>query len=292
MGLVFGRLVTAMVTPFDDNQNIDFNQTKILVEHLINTGTETIVVAGTTGESPTLSKEEKIVLFEKVIEFADGKAKVIAGTGSNNTKATIELTKKAEELGVDGVMLVAPYYNKPSQEALIAHFEAVANETTLPIMVYNIPGRTGINIQANTMIKLSKIKNIVAVKEASGDLAQMTEIIANTSDDFYLYSGDDKLTIPVLSIGGYGIVSVASHMVGLQMKQMITSYVNGNVKEAADLHLKLAPFFEAIFITSNPVPIKEVLNKNGINVGSVRLPLIPPTSEQSNHVLTVYNSVK
>ena len=292
MELTFGRLVTAMVTPFDQDLNIDLAQTEKLVEHLITTGTEAIVVAGTTGESPTLTTEEKILLFEKVVEYARGRVKVIAGTGTNSTKSTIELTKKAEALGVDGAMLVAPYYNKPSQDGLYQHFEAVAKETRLPLMIYNIPGRTGINIQAATMIKLSRISNIVAVKEASGDLTQMAEIIASTPDHFQLYSGDDKLTLPVLAIGGYGIVSVASHSVGLKMQDMIQSYLNGNVKEASKLHLRLTPFFEAIFVTSNPVPIKDVLNKNGLNVGSVRLPLVPPTTEQSNFVNQAYKALK
>lgn len=292
MKLAFGRLVTAMVTPFDQDLNIDLAQTEKLVEHLITTGTEAIVVAGTTGESPTLTTEEKILLFEKVVEYARGRVKVIAGTGTNSTKSTIELTKKAEALGVDGAMLVAPYYNKPSQDGLYQHFEAVAKETRLPLMIYNIPGRTGINIQAATMIKLSRISNIVAVKEASGDLTQMAEIIASTPDHFQLYSGDDKLTLPVLAIGGYGIVSVASHSVGLKMQDMIQSYLNGNIKEASKFHLSLAPFFEAIFVTSNPVPIKDVLNKNGLNVGSVRLPLVAPTAEQSNFVNQAYKALK
>ncbi|OEG00493.1 4-hydroxy-tetrahydrodipicolinate synthase [Vulcanibacillus modesticaldus] len=289
--LDFGRLVTAMVTPFNQDQEIDLKETKKLVDHLIATGTEAIVVAGTTGESPTLTKDEKLLLFEKVLEFANGRAKVIAGTGTNNTKTSIELTKAAEQIGVDGVMLVAPYYNKPSQEGLYNHFKAIAAETKLPIMIYNIPGRTGVNIQAKTLIELSKIDNIVSVKEASGDLTQMGEIIKNTADDFYLYSGDDKLTLPVLSIGGYGIVSVASHLVGDQMKDMINSYLKGNNSLAASIHLDLLEFFEAIFVAPNPAPIKYLLNNNGFNVGSVRLPLVTVTDEQSNYLNQVYQKI-
>lgn len=288
----FGRLITAMVTPFNQELEVDYEKTKALVNHLIETGTETIVVAGTTGESPTLSEAEKLELFKKVLEFTGGRAKVIAGTGSNDTKASIELTKAAEEIGVHGVMLVAPYYNKPTQEGLFCHFKAIANETNLPIMIYNVPSRTGINIQAKTIIELAKLDNVVAVKEASGDLSQMAEIIKNTPDDFILYSGDDKLTIPVMSIGGYGIVSVASHVVGNEMKEMINNFINGKVKEAASLHLQLAHLFDGIFVTSNPSPIKDLLNKLDIEVGTVRLPLVNLTDDQSSTLLKIYKEAK
>ncbi len=285
----FGRLITAMVTPFDQDLKIDFEATKKLVNHLIATGTDTIVVSGTTGESPTLDRTEKIQLFEKVLEFTDGRAKVIAGTGSNSTAASIELTKKAEEIGVDGIMIVAPYYNKPTQEGLYQHFSTIAATTMLPIMIYNVPGRTSINIQAKTTVALSKVKNIVAVKEASGDLTQMAEIIRDTAEDFILYSGDDKLTIPVMAIGGYGIVSVASHVVGKQMKEMLDLFVSGNVIQAAHSHQTLLELFEGIFITSNPSPIKDILNQLGVNVGGVRLPLIPLTEQQSKNLFAIYN---
>lgn len=280
----FGRLVTAMVTPLNQNLDVDYAETEKIVNHLIETGTDAIVVAGTTGESPTLTKEEKLMLFEKVLEFAKGRAKIIAGTGTNNTKTTIELTKKAEAIGVDGVMVVTPYYNKPSQEGIFQHFKFVANETKLPIMVYNVPGRTGTNIQAKTTIKLSKIENIVAVKEASGDLTQMGEIVRETNDDFYLYSGDDSLTLPALAIGGYGIVSVASHVAGSKIKEMIDSFFSGNVNQASSLHLQLLSLFEGIFITSNPVPIKYLLNISGFNVGNVRAPLINATKDEASYL--------
>jgi len=210
----FGRVSTAMVTPFDNKGNIDFQKTSKLVNHLINSATESLVVAGTTGESPTLTTEEKLALFEHVAKEAAGRVPVIAGTGSNNTYASIELTKKAEELGVDAIMLVAPYYNKPNQTGLFRHFEAIAGATKLPVMLYNIPGRSSVNLLPDTVIELSKLDNIVAVKEASGDLDAMAKIIANTDDDFMLYSGDDAFTLPVLSIGGVGVVSVASHVIG------------------------------------------------------------------------------
>jgi len=290
--LFFGRLVTAMVTPFNDHLEVDYELTKKLVEHLIATGTETIVVSGTTGESPTLTNAEKLQLFAKVLEYAGGKAKVIAGTGTNSTASTIELTKGAEKIGVDGIMIVAPYYNKPSQEGIIQHFSAIAKETKLPIMIYNVPGRTSVNIQATTIVELAKITNIVAVKEASGDLTQMAEIIRDTPEDFYLYSGDDKMTIPVLSIGGVGIVSVASHVVGREMKEMIHSFIEGDVKSAAKAHQKLIELFEGIFLSSNPAPIKDLLNVLGIETGSVRLPLIALTTEQSQYLKAIYDRIK
>lgn len=288
----FGRLMTAMVTPFDDNLEINMAETERLVNHLINQGTDTIVVAGTTGESPTLSNDEKILLFTKVVEFAKGRVKVIAGTGTNNTKTSIEITKRAEQTGIDGIMLVTPYYNKPSQEGLYYHFNAIANETKLPVMIYNIPSRAGINITAETIIKLSKTPNIFSVKEASGDIVQMTEIIKNTDDDFYLYSGDDKFNLPVLAIGGYGSVSVASHVCGLEIKKMIEDYLSGNYKSAAQLHLKLISIFEGIFITSNPSPIKELLNQIGLNVGSVRPPLMKVNEQQAEFLRNTYKKIK
>src|SRR5690625_1475767 len=221
----FGQLITAMVTPFKQDGDIDFPATKNLVEHLIANGTDGLVVAGTTGESPTLSMEEKLDLFSFVVKEVKGRIPVIAGTGSNDTKSSIELTKKAESLGVDGIMLVAPYYNRPSQRGLYEHFKVIAEATKLPVMIYNIPGRTYCNIDVDTIVALSKINNIVCVKEASGDLDAMAEIIERTDDDFVLYSGDDSLTLPVLAIGGKGTVSVAAHIVGNEMQTMIRSFV-------------------------------------------------------------------
>ncbi|SEM48697.1 4-hydroxy-tetrahydrodipicolinate synthase [Mesobacillus persicus] len=276
----FGRISTAMVTPFDSKGHVDFAKTTQLVNHLIKTGTESLVVAGTTGESPTLTKEEKIALFDHVVKVVDKRIPVIAGTGSNNTYATVELTKKAAKLGVDGIMIVAPYYNKPSQEGLYQHFKAVADNTDLPIMVYNIPGRSAVNILPETIIRLSEIPNIVCVKEASGDLSAMTKIIANTPDDFMLYSGDDSLALPVLSIGGTGVVSVSSHIIGNQMKDMVYAYVNGKHEEAAKLHQKLLPVMQGMFKAPNPAPVKTALQMLGLDVGTVRLPLVPLNHEE------------
>lgn len=271
----FGRVSTAMVTPFDNKGNIDFQKTSQLIEYLIDNGSDSLVVAGTTGESPTLSTEEKVALFRHVVKTVNGRIPVIAGTGSNNTYASIELTKKAEASGVDAIMIVAPYYNKPNQEGIFQHFKAIAESTTLPVMVYNIPGRSVINIHPETIIRLADISNIVAVKEASGDLDAMTHIIANTPDDFELYSGDDGITIPVLSIGGQGIISVASHIIGNEMQEMIQAFLNGSNKEAAKLHQQLLPIMKGLFTAPSPVPVKTALQLKGLDVGSVRLPLVP-----------------
>lgn len=278
----FGQVLTAMVTPFDDNGEIDFNATKTLVEHLITNGTDGLVVAGTTGESPTLTTEEKIELFKCVVEAAAGRIPVIAGTGSNNTKASISLTKLAEETGVDGIMLVAPYYNKPSQEGLYQHFKTIAQSTSLPVMLYNIPGRSVVNISVETIVRLSTIPNVVSIKEASGDLDAMAEIISKTPSDFTLYSGDDGLTIPVLAIGGAGVVSVASHIIGNDMQEMINAFKNGDVQNAAAAHRNLLPLMRALFIAPSPSPVKAALNLSGTHVGGVRLPMVPLSNEEQS----------
>ena len=278
----FGQVLTAMVTPFDQNGEIDFNATKTLVEHLITNGTDGLVVAGTTGESPTLTTEEKIELFKCVVEAAAGRVHVIAGTGSNNTQASISLTKLAEETGVDGIMLVAPYYNKPSQEGLYQHFKTIAESTSLPVMLYNIPGRSVVNISVETIVRLSEIPNIVSIKEASGNLDAMAEIISKTPSDFTLYSGDDGLTIPVLAIGGAGVISVASHIIGNDMQEMINAFKNGDVQKAAATHRNLLPIMRALFIAPSPSPVKAALNLNGIQVGGVRLPMVPLSNKEQS----------
>jgi 4-hydroxy-tetrahydrodipicolinate synthase len=283
----FGQLLTAMVTPFDQNGEVDFNATRNLVDYLIENGTDGIVVAGTTGESPTLSSEEKVALFQFVVAVVNGRVPVIAGTGSNNTRASISLTKQAEEAGVDGIMLVAPYYNKPSQEGMYQHFKAIAESTSLPIMIYNIPGRCAVNISVETLVRLSQLPNIVAVKEASGNLDAMAEIISRTPSDFSLYSGDDGLTLPVLAIGGTGVVSVASHVIGNEMKDMIQLFKNGQVQEAASAHRRLLPIMKALFTAPNPAPVKAALNINGVNVGGLRLPLLPLSDEEKSALQAV-----
>lgn len=276
----FGRVSTAMVTPFDKKGNLDFGKTATLINYLIENGSDSLVIAGTTGESPTLSAEEKIALLRHVVNVVNKRVPVIMGTGSNNTYASIELTRRAEANGADAVMLVAPYYSKTNQEGLYQHFKAIAESTALPVMLYNIPGRSAVNIEPETICRLSKISNIVAVKEASGNLNAMTEIIANTDGDFRLYSGDDALTLPVLAIGGSGVVSVASHVVGNDMQQMIQSFVTGDLREAAREHQRLLPLTTALFAAPNPTPVKTALQLSGIDVGGVRLPLVPLTEQE------------
>ena len=276
----FGRIATAMVTPFDRKGHIDFSKTTQLVNYLIANGSESLVVCGTTGESPTLSKEEKLALIDHVVKVVNKRVPVIAGTGSYNTYESIELTKKAENLGADAIMLVAPYYNKPNQEGLYQHFKSIAEETALPILLYNIPGRSVVNIEPETIIALSQIKNIVAVKEASGNLNKMTKIIANTPDHFELYTGDDGNTLPVLSIGGVGVISVAAHVIGNEMQEMVTKFLDGQISEAAKLHQKLLPIMVELFKAPNPVPVKTALQMKGLDVGTVRLPLVPLTENE------------
>jgi 4-hydroxy-tetrahydrodipicolinate synthase len=288
----FGQVLTAMVTPFDHTGEVDFNATRLLVNYLIANGTDGLVVAGTTGESPTLTTEEKVELFKFVVDVVDGRVPVIAGTGSNNTRASISLTRLAAEAGVDGIMLVTPYYNKPSQEGLFQHFKAIAESTPLPIMLYNIPGRSVVNMSVETIARLSKINNIVAIKEASGSLDDMAEIISSTPSDFTLYSGDDGLTLPVLAIGGAGVVSVASHIIGNEMQEMINRFKNGELQGAAKAHRSLLPIMKGLFAAPNPTPVKAALNMNGINVGGVRLPMVPLSDEEKAVLQSILHSSK
>jgi dihydrodipicolinate synthase len=281
----FGRLITAMVTPFDENGQIDWDTTGRLIDYLIEEQqSDTLVVSGTTGESPTLTEEEKAELFRYAVEHAAGRCKIIAGTGSNNTAHSIHLTKVAEDAGVDGVLLVAPYYNKPNQEGLYQHFKAIAESTKLPVMLYNVPGRTGINISVETTLRLAELDNVVATKDcASSD--QLSLIIAAAPESFRVYSGDDSATLPTLAIGGYGIVSVASHIIGAKMKQLIQAYLNGDVKQAASLHAECYPVFKGLFECPHPVPnpvaVKYALGLRGLPVGGVRLPLVPASEAEA-----------
>ncbi|WP_026906174.1 4-hydroxy-tetrahydrodipicolinate synthase [Paucisalibacillus globulus] len=287
----FGKILTAMITPFDDNGEINFDETTKLVNYLLDNGTDGLVVAGTTGESPTLTTKEKIALFSHVVKIVDKRVPVIAGTGGNNTRSSIDLTKEAEACGVDAIMLVAPYYNKPNQRGLYEHFKAIANETTLPTMLYNIPGRSVVKMSAETIIELSKIKNIVSVKEASGDLDQAAIIIENTSNDFSVYSGDDSLTLPMMAIGGEGIVSVASHVIGNEMQEMVQALSRGDLKLAASIHRKLVSVMNGLFEAPSPTPVKAALVQKGIKSGGVRLPLVSLTEEEENKVKLLLESL-
>lgn len=288
----FGQILTAMVTPFDQNGDIDYNATRNLVDYLLANGTEGLVVSGTTGESPTLTTDEKVALYKFVVELVAGRVPVIAGTGSYNTRESIHLTQLAEQCGVDGIMLVVPYYNKPSQEGLYQHFKAIAEATKLPIILYNIPGRSVVNMNVETTVRLSKIPNIVALKDASGNLEGMTEIISQTSSDFAVYTGEDALTLPSLAIGGAGVVSVASHVIGNEMQTMIQHFKNGNHREAALIHQSILPVIKELFASPNPTPVKAALNISGIPVGGVRLPLVPLNDEQMNSLQQVLRGIK
>ncbi len=270
-----GRLLTAMVTPFDDKGDVDYEQAKRLASALLDSGSDGVLVVGTTGESPTLVREEELRLFADVKSTVGGRGTIIAGTGSNNTAEAIATTKEAERIGVDACLLVVPYYNKPSQEGLYQHFRTIAESTSLPCILYNVPSRTVISLSVDTVVRLSQIDNIIGIKEASGNLDQVSRIIADTREGFLVYSGNDNDTLPILALGGYGIISVASHLVGNQIKEMISNAIEGRTGRAAQIHRYLLPLFNAMFVVSNPVPIKYALNHVGFNVGNPRLPLTP-----------------
>ncbi len=271
-----GRLLTAMVTPFNGEGKVDYEQAKRLALALLNSGSEGLVVVGTTGESPTLIREEELRLFSEVKSAVGERGTVIANTGSNSTAEALEATKEAERIGVDACLLVVPYYNKPTQEGLYQHFKTIANGTTLPCILYNVPSRTITSLSADTVIKLSHIDNIIGIKEASGNLSEISKIISNTEDDFLVWSGNDSDTLHILTLGGYGVISVASHLVGKQIREMIDSFTSGKTDKAADIHRYLLPLVDALFVISSPIPIKYALNHIGFNVGKPRLPLTEP----------------
>jgi len=276
-----GRLLTAMVTPFDDKGEVDYEQAKKLALALLDSGSDGLVVVGTTGESPTLIRKEEYRLFTEVKSAIGERGAVIAGTGSNSTAEAVEATKGAERIGVDACLLVVPYYNKPTQEGLYQHFKTIAQSTSLPCIPYNVPSRTVTSLSADTVIRLSQIDNIIGIKEASGNLEQIAKIISGTRDDFLVWSGNDSDTLPILTLGGYGVISVASHLVGNQIKEMIDSFVNGKTEEAATIHRRLLPLVNALFIVSNPIPVKYALNHIGFRVGKLRLPLTEPDEKSA-----------
>lgn len=283
----FGRVLTAMATPFDASGAVAWGEVTALARHLADNGSDGIVVAGTTGESPTLSDEEKLRLFKAVKEAVGGRVKVVAGTGTYDTKHSIHLSREAERAGADGLLLVNPYYNRPSQDGLYAHFRAIAESTRLPVMLYNIPGRTGVNCAPETIARLADVPNIVAVKEATGNLDQASDIRRRTKDDFLIYSGDDSLTLPILAVGGAGVVSVASHLVGRDIQEMVKAYERGEVRSALQLHLRMLPLFKVLFITTNPVPLKAALAMSGFAVGAPRLPLVEATPKEKEQISAV-----
>jgi 4-hydroxy-tetrahydrodipicolinate synthase len=289
----WGRILTAMVTPFDTDGRIDESAVATLVDHLFANGSDGLVVCGTTGEAPTLTHDEKLRMFQHVKELAAGRGPVIAGTGDNETAFSIELSREAAALGVDGLLLVAPYYNKPSQEGMYRHFRAIAEAVNLPVMLYNVPGRTGINIDATTVLRLAcDVPNVVAVKDASGNLLQTSEIVAGAPAGFRVYSGEDGLILPMLAVGGAGVVSVTSHLVGRDMRAMFDAFAAGRAIEAAALHAKMLPIVKACFqsTTPSPVPVKAALNLLGVPVGGLRLPLVEANEKELGIVRTALRS--
>ena len=284
-----GEVITAMVTPFKKDLTIDFEGLEKLVQHLINNGSDAILVAATTGESPTLTHDEELELLKTVKNVAQNKVKVIVSSGSNCTLTAIEQSKRIEKAGgADAILQVVPYYNKPSQAGMISHFTQIAKSVDLPIMLYNIPGRTGVNMLPETIATLAENnKNIFAVKQSNSDLDQVSEIVINSPSDFSVFSGDDSLTLPMMTLGAKGVVSVASHIIGKEIKQMIRLYKLGKVHEATALHLKLYPTFKQVFMAPNPVPIKAALGKLGLITEEVRSPLVTLTDEQKEELFKV-----
>lgn len=279
---LFGRIVTAMATPFEESGSVDYSACEILVNHLIANRTDTILVAGTTGESPTLSSKEKTTLLKKVIEFADGRVKVICGSGSNNTESSIAASLRAEANGASGLLIVAPYYNKPSQDGIVAHIKAVSDKVKLPILVYNIPGRTGINIEPKTMLRLiEECPQVKAIKDSAGNMDQTADLARQVkSADFRIYSGDDNMTLPMVSLGACGVVSVASHIIGEPISEMIEASLAGKLDIARSIHYKYLPVFKGLFQAPNPTCLKYVLAKMGIIGETLRLPLVPLTDDE------------
>lgn len=285
-----GEVITAMITPFKEDLSVDYVALEKLINHLIETGSDAILVAGTTGETPTLSHEEEREIFLFVKKVVNGRVKIVLGAGSNSTETAVQSSKKAKELGADAILTVVPYYNKPTQKGMYEHFSAIAKAVDLPIILYNIPGRTGVNMLPSTIAKLAiEFKNIVAVKQSNSDLDLISDIRNLCPSDFAIYSGDDSLTLPMMSLGAHGVISVASHLVGKDMKKMITAFKNGNVSEALEKHLYLYPLFKKLFMAPNPVPVKAALSHIGMINEYVRRPLVELDSEEKKELVAILN---
>ncbi|RAP38790.1 4-hydroxy-tetrahydrodipicolinate synthase [Candidatus Marinamargulisbacteria bacterium SCGC AAA071-K20] len=287
MNLEFGRLITAMITPFNTDGSINIEESLKVADYLIATGTDTLLLAGTTGESPTLTFDEELLLFKAVVAHCKGRAKVMAGTGSNCTRTAVNMTQKAEQCGVDAFLQVVPYYNKPSQAGMIAHFKEIAKSTKKPILLYNIPGRTGVNMEPETMKVLSAVENIIGVKEAAGSVDQVKQIRSACPNDFLIYSGDDGLTVDFMQQGACGVVSVAAHLIGDDLQTMMAHASDGNIEAAQLISKKYDPLFDVLFITSNPSPVKAALALKGYKTETVRLPLVKVSEEEHKKVKTI-----
>ena len=284
---MFGKLITAMITPFSEDSSINFPLAEKLAGYLKENGSDAIVLHGTTGESPTLTHEEEYELYRRIKNSTGKKVKLIAGTGSNSTATSIKSTKVAEEIGMDGIMIVVPYYNKPSQEGMYQHFKAVAENTKLPIIIYNIPGRCVVNMLPETVARLSKIKNIVGLKDAAANPEQTQKTRALLPADFTIWSGDDGMTLEFMRKGAVGVISVASHIVGNEIKAMIDAFDSGNLKKAEEINQRLEDIFRVLFITANPTPLKAALLMLGWPVGKPRLPLVEATVDEKRQIREV-----
>jgi 4-hydroxy-tetrahydrodipicolinate synthase len=290
-GTRFGEVITAMVTPFAADGSLDVAAARRLAAHLVRNGSDGLVISGTTGESPTLTHDEKISLFSAVVEEVGDKAAVIAGTGSYDTRESVELTKEAAGLGVDACLVVTPYYSKPPQNGLLAHFTAIADASPVPLMIYDIPGRTGRRVERETMVELAGHERFVAVKDAVGDASETSRLRSDLDaagyQDFEIYSGDDPLLLPHLAAGAVGIVSVCSHLVGPQIKQIFSAWNDGKLDEARRIYVSLVPLMTTIMtLTASPIPVKAAVGMLGIDVGEPRLPLVPPTEDERSAIKT------
>ncbi len=287
-----GRLLTAMVTPFTESGEVDYEQAKKLASALLDSGSDGLLVVGTTGESPTLVRGEEMRLFAEVKSAVGVRGTVVAGTGSNSTAEAVEATRGAEKIGVDACLLVVPYYNKPSQEGLYQHFKTIAESTSLPCILYNVPSRTVTSLSVDTVVRLSQIDNIIGIKEASGNMEQDSNIISNAREGFLVWSGNDTDNFAIMALGGYGAISVASHLVGKQIKEMMDKVLSSKIDEAAAIHRHLLPLVNSLFIVSNPSPVKYALNQVGFNVGKPRLPLVEPDEKSAATIKEVLKKYK
>ncbi|MCL2757459.1 MAG: 4-hydroxy-tetrahydrodipicolinate synthase [Coriobacteriia bacterium] len=288
----FGRFITAMLTPFDTSLELDLNRAQELAVRLVDAGNDALIINGTTGESPTVFYPQKISLFKAVIEAVGGRVPIIANVGDNCTADSIDFARNVEKLGVDGVMLVVPYYNKPPQEGMYQHFRSIANAVDLPVILYNIPGRCVVNMEANTTLRLAHdVENIIAVKEASGKLEQITAIVTGAPEGFVVYSGDDEMTFPLMNVGGYGVISTIGNVTPARMREVVYAIADGDHTKALACHLALLPLMRELFVTTNPILPKAAMRLLGFDCGGVRLPLVDATPAQRDHLAEVMRAV-